>query len=260
MEEQNLNKFQQYIRQNPAVVGIFVFLQVIFIILIIVVVINTKTNTFQESNLSISNLEQDLQNLPTNSVDAIQTVLYDAIADNKGTLTNLKDSDAKVRKDTLINLYFEKQNMHYTSFIVDIPSIEQSYQIFHEWSDDNANPYYLTNHVTIAMCPKKEQTIYVDFQCHDRYSQNGQAFVVSEFLPYMNSSGYNTFIKYDRAPYTIIISPNTFNVDDNTKNTYIEQTKEKVASLGFPADIFSYYVSYGPEDPELFLEYIISNQ
>ena len=118
----------------------------------------------------------------------------------------------------------------------------------------------MTNMVTMAMCPLVSQIEYSDFKCHDKYNHNGQSIIVSQFLPYLDSENYSTFTRYDKAPYIIIIAPAIFNVDDSTKASYIQQTKEKIISLGFPSDTFSYHVSYGPEDSDAYLDYIISNQ
>ena len=260
MQEKNLNRLQQYIHQNPIIVGVFIFAQLIFIILIVFAIRSVNTNTFEISNLSVFDLTKEIEGLPESSIDPIQTVIYDTVTMNGGTLTSIKDSDAKIREGTVRNIYFDKQNIHYVNFIIDIPSIEQSYQVFHEWTNDYSNQYYLINRATMVMCPLKDQAEYLNFDCHDKYNHNGQAFIASQFLPYFDLNGFKIFLQYDKAPYTIIVAPKTFGVDDSTKAFYIQQTKEKVASLGFPPDAFNYYASYGPEDPELFLEYIISNQ
>lgn len=253
------NKFQQYIRQNPILIGIFIIFQTIFVILLIFVINKfVNTNTFKESSLPISSLKQDLQDLPENSIETIQTALYNIVAANKGTISNIENSDAKVRDGTMVNLYFEKQNMHYINFIVDIPSIQQSYQIFNEWSDDPVNQYYMTNRVTMAMCLHKEQMIYQNFDCRDDYSHNGQAFIASNFLYYLVDINYfRVYLQPEDAPYVVIIGPTTFNVDAASKPIYIEQTKEKIASLGLPPDAFSYYVASGPQDLRYYLESVV---
>lgn len=259
MQDNSLNKIQQYFHQSPILVGVFVFIQLLFIVIVIYLIQSTNTDTYKISNLPVFDLTKEIEGLPESSVDPIQTVLYDTVTMNGGAINSIKDSDIRIREETLKNIYFSEQNIHYVSFIIDIPSLEQSFQIFHEWTNDSTNQYYLVNRATMVMCPLESQIKYSNFQCRDNYDNNGQAFIVSQFLPYLSFDGFNALTRYDKAPYVIIIAPETFNVSEDTKSVFIEQTKEKITSLGFPSDLFSYYVSYGPEDPDLFLDYIISN-
>ncbi|MCR5699972.1 MAG: hypothetical protein K6G49_00865 [Candidatus Saccharibacteria bacterium] len=239
--DNNLSKLQAYIRQNPVLVSIFVLLQIIFVILLIFVIKNLNTSTFEESNLPVSNLKQDLQDLPENSVETIQTALYDAVATNQGTLNSIEDSDARVREGTLVNLYFEKQNMHYVNVIIDIPSIQQSYQIFNEWSDNPTNQFYMLNMATMAMCLSKDQIIYQDFNCKDKYNQKGQNIVTAEFLKYFTFNQFTPILRNSDLS-TVYINPVSFDINDNTKQSYIQETKDAISSLGISPDIFKYKV------------------
>lgn len=252
-------EFQQYIRSNPIVIVLFVLLQIFFVIILAFFISKLNSNNYSVSNLPISNLKSDLESLPENSVEAIQSALYDNVTTNGGTLSSISDSDAKVREGTMTELYFDEINMHYINFIVDIPSIEQSYQIFNEWSDNKSNPHYLTNLTTMVMCPLESQIEYSSFKCRDSYNHNGQSLIASNFLPLLDPDSYSTLIQNSKAPYIVVIAPKAFMVDDDTKTSYTKQTEENIKSLGFPSDAFNYYVSYGPEDPDVFLDYVISN-
>ena len=241
MEETKLTKLQHYIQQNSVMVGIFVAIQIIAIILFIVTINGINKSTFKLSNVPISNLSQDLENLPTNSVETIQDLLYDTITINQGTLNSISDSDAEVREGTMIDLYFENIDMHYVNFIVDIPSIQQSYQVFNEWSDDNSNPHYLINMVTMVMCPLKDQQIYNNQDCRDIFNHNGQKIIVSKFI---NQFDYNSFTPYFKEGdlSTVYINPAIPNVEDKVKQEYVQETKDMVDALGVSSDIFKYHV------------------
>lgn len=257
--QDTLSRFQQYIRKNPVLVAVFTVAEIAIIILIIFSFRNVATDNNQVPSTGIVDIYQTISDLPKDSADVIEQSLYSAIKLNGGTLTSLSESDAQIRADSLVNIYFDKVNMHYVNFIVDIPSIEQSYQVFREWSDDPSNPNYLVNRSTMVMCPLEEQKIYPDFNCHDDYDYNGQSIVVSEFIYYLvDLEHFRVYIQTATAPYTIIIGPTDFNADEVTKSIYIDQTKEYVASLGFPSDAFTYYVADGPQDLDLYLEQIIS--
>ncbi|MDO5451469.1 MAG: hypothetical protein Q4F56_00045 [Candidatus Saccharibacteria bacterium] len=216
-------------------------IQGIFIIILIFIVFNINTDTYEPANIPISNFEHDLEGLPENSLDVIESMLYDTIASNGGTLENISDSDAKVRENSMIDLYFEDINMHYVNFIIDIPSIEQSYQIFNEWSDDRTNPNYLTNMATMIMCPLKEQLIYTDFNCKDEFDHKGQRILVSKFIDHFDNDYFAPYFKEGDFS-TIYINPISFNLSNSTKQRYIGETKDAVTSLGIPPDIFKYHV------------------
>ena len=242
--DQKLNKFQQYIQQNPIIVGIFIIFQIIFIVLLIFVFKNINTGTFEISNLSVTNLTKDIKDLPSGSAESIQRVLYDTIALNGGTLTSIENSDAQIRDNTLVELYFDKQNMHYVMFVVDIPSLQQSYQIFHEWTDQASNPYYMTNRGTMVMCPLENDIIYSDFKCHDDFNHLGQNIVTSEFIQYFNPrfNYFSAYLNLDN-PSVIIINPSvTYDNDAATKSRCIEEVKATINSLGISPDYYEYYV------------------
>lgn len=248
----NYNKFQQYIRQNPILLGVFIFIQITFVILLAILINRfANTETFEESNLPISNLEKDLQDLPENSVSTIQVALYDAVAENHGTLSDIEKNDAKVRDGTMVNLYFERQNMHYINFIVDIPSVQQSYQIFNEWSDNPVNKYYMTNKVTMAMCLPEDEIIYQNFSCEDNFDHKGQNIITAEFLKYFSFEYFTPTLK-NSDPSIININPVNANVDDDSKQLFIQETKDAISSLGISPEVFQYHIVSQDE-----LDYVI---
>lgn len=130
--------------------------------------------------------------------------------------------------------------MHYVNFIVDIPSLEQSYQIFHEWSDDNSNKYYLVNMATLIMCPTTDQVKYSNFNCKDKFNHHGQNYIVSEFIRYYNFNYFTVSIHGDYSQ--VDINPIKLDVSDSEKDSYIQKTKSTIQSLGIYPEIFTYHI------------------
>lgn len=236
-------KIQEYNKQNPFLVSTFIILEIIIIALIVFIAQNALANHENIPNTEVSGIQQEIKDLPEDSVKVIQAALYNAIVMNGGAKNSLSNQEVQIRQDSVVNLYFESINMHYVKFIVDIPSIEQSYQVFREWSDDGANKYYLDNRMTLIMCLDKSQAIYPDFECRDKSgdSKSGQRFLASEFLKYFDFNEFNAFVS-DTDSSLIYVNPINLEPDDNTKKAYIQKTREAVSSLGISPDIFQYYV------------------
>lgn len=241
MEETKLNKLQQYIQQNPVLVGTFAVIQIIFIIVLIVIFSNLNKDTYTPANIPISYLNDDLAELPENSVNVIESMLYDSIASNGGTLDSISNSDARVRENSMVDIYFEDIDMHYINFIVDISSIQQSYQVFNEWSDDRTNPNYLIDMATMIMCLPKEQIIYSDHNCKDKFNHNGQKILVSKFISHFDFGYFTPSFKEGNLS-TVYINPISFNASESVKRSYIQKTKDAISSLGITPDIFEYHV------------------
>ena len=240
-----MEKFQEYVKQNPIIVIIFIFMEILIIVLIIASAQSLSHNDFQTPNIPVSSFQQELDNMPNGSKEAIQSSIYSAIALNGGTISSIGDSDAKIREGTLINHYFQDINMNYISFIVDIPSIEQSYWVFHEWSSDNNNKKYMINQSTMVSCPVKQQIIYYNFDCEDKYNGRSQNIVAKEFFPEIKKESddfteFNAFVDSENSS-RIIIDAIHQNPSESTKKSDLEKVKSAVESLGISPDLFEYY-------------------
>lgn len=247
MNEKSLNKFQQYFQQNSILISILFTIQVIIIVLAIFIIKNLTDGPSQIPAIPIFSLSSEIKDLPDTSVQPIESALHDAVILNNDIVFDVKKSDTKIREGTLVNRYFEKQNIHYINFVVDIPSLEQSYQIFHEWTDDYTNPNYLINRATMAMCVPEKLATYSDFECIDNYDNDGQKQIVSEFIKYSDFQYFTPFIKQQDYNGTVYINPINLDADKETTEEYVNQTKEYIDSLGISSDIFNYKVLQ-PED------------
>ena len=233
---------QQYFRQNSVLIGIFCILQ--FFILIIIIFLVSRLNK-EESNipsLTIANFASNIEGLPRESIEPIQASLYNVVNQNNNNIVD--DTSVIIRKDSLVNHYFEQQKIHYVNLIVDIPSLEQSFQIFHEWPEKNdyTNQYYMINRATMAMCVSPGDAIYQESTCEDAYSNNGQRTIVSEFIKYFTFDYFNAYAKDYDLYKTIFINPIMFDYNESEKESFIQETKGAIKSLGISTEIFEYHV------------------
>ena len=73
------------------------------------------------------------------------------------------------------NHFTDASKMIYlTNFIVDIPSISQSYVVTNYYSPLSPEISGLTDYTTLVTCPDSSQLIYGDFNCIDRFVWENQ--------------------------------------------------------------------------------------
>lgn len=129
---------------------------------------NTETSTV------ITNYDNVVQNLPTSEKDTIQDELVATLSLNN---VNNKVDDVVIRDGTYSQSIIDTDLMIYqTTFIIDIPSIRQTYYIENLYSPLPVNQSKLYDYTTLVLCPSSDQMIYGPFNCIDRISmeRNGQ--------------------------------------------------------------------------------------
>ena len=116
--------------------AIFIFIQLLFFIIIGFVFINIMskndriTKPEDRPKISINNLSSNDINLRDEFIDEISHNLLEAVKQNTSTL-DLPKTNAIVRDNSLTLKKFDHHNFNALSFIVDIPNLEQSYQIYY---------------------------------------------------------------------------------------------------------------------------------
>lgn len=117
----------------------------------------------------ITNYDKVVANLPeTRKISATRELLYTLLANG----VSKKPKDAKIRASSYQQKLVDKNKIIVqTSYLIDIPSLNQTYRLTDTYSPvDENNP---TNHATMITCPKKSQMISQSFQCVDQYSNGG---------------------------------------------------------------------------------------
>ncbi|MDO4271372.1 MAG: hypothetical protein Q4C83_00070 [Candidatus Saccharibacteria bacterium] len=114
---------------------------------------------------TIGKIDQ-VKNLPVNEINMIYHQLENTLKSNGFTD---KINDAVIR-DNSYNQQLIDSNyyIYFTTFIVDIPSIQRSYVIENKYSPLPATTTGLVDYTTLALCPDSSQQIYGDSDCVDR--------------------------------------------------------------------------------------------
>ena len=113
-------------------------------------------------SIEISGYDAHMANMPQSSRRNINQTLYSILRESSGN--NVSDiDDAIIREDSLIDEYFEDLDFHFSTFVVDISSIRQSYIVFIRWAD---NPEVaVPGDILRFGCLVKEELIYGEFDC-----------------------------------------------------------------------------------------------
>lgn len=231
---------------NYLVIG-FVIMQLIFIAAILFSVFGTpNSDAILESDLAarphvtIDNLNSAIPNLPASSQTIIEYDLFEIIKNNISEV-NINTA-AELRTNSIKTYSFPYQQINYISAIVDLPELQQSYHIFHEYSENENNPYLSPNSGTITLClGDEEEKIYPDFICKDIYEPNTRHAIVANYIGYFDFKYFSAFLYFDN-PDTIVIGPASYDNDKSTEDQYINEVKNAVESLGFSPDSYKYHV------------------
>ncbi len=164
---------------NPITAGLILF-QVVFTIVMVVAFSNVLGYEPVELGKSLGDVVGEIEGLSDADKSEINYHLYKAIS-KSGVEEDVGRTDSVIREGSLVNTYFEEADAHYVNFIVNLPELKQSYQVYRVWSDDVMNPYVSPNDSTGVICLKSDQLIYGEFNCEDTYS-NMRNLLIGRFL------------------------------------------------------------------------------
>lgn len=115
---------------------------------------------------NISNYDSTVTNLPQAEADAIYFQLNYTLGLNG---VNRAVTDAVIRDGSYRQQITDTEHMIYeTIFIIDIPSLKQSYSVIDKYSPLPMEESGLTDYTTLVLCPDADDLIYGEFQCTDR--------------------------------------------------------------------------------------------
>lgn len=119
----------------------------------------------------IRNFHQVVQTLPDSEYQAIKAAISYTLISN-GINDDSKISDATIRNGSYSQSISDPQlSIYVTNFIVDIPSIKQSYNVQDTWSPLSTDVTHLYDYTTLVTCLDSSQLIYGNFNCTDRLKQ-----------------------------------------------------------------------------------------
>ena len=222
---------------------IFGTIQLVFLAIIIGIFMNTqKPDRLSESyksqpKLKIDKIAKELKDLPENERAIIEQELTRAISLNANEV-NLNNTVAEIREGYIKRSY-SHQNLTFYNIIVDIPSLEQSYRIYHEYSSDVTNKFFTYDKTTIVTCVTDEKSQKYKFDCNSRYETSEDERILRKYL---NFESFGTFSASLGDNNSILITPIAQNANAGDEEQFIKRVKEAVNSLGFNSESYTYNV------------------
>ena len=231
-----INSLSNFKQPNSIFIS-FIFIQLILIIFLAVSIPQLfSSDRIDDNNInlqpqvSITNLSNDISNLRADNISHIQRALFDVVEQSYSEAST--SLAASLRTDTIKTFNFKRQNINYFTAILDIPEINQSYQIFYGYSDtENKAP---NDFISILCAP---DTI----NCEDLDSQPSHFDIAARYLEFFNFDNFSVFIKRDE-PSKIYINPIKYSITDGDKKTYLQEIKGIIQSLGISPDLFTYEI------------------
>lgn len=152
-------------------------LMVVGLIMVIALVFGIKAlsdNMRKDKQMTISNLNQ-VEGIPGSARTQTQKALYEAIRANIPYDQDAPTSGAKIRDAANIeNTMNRTTNVHYARFIVDIESVQQSYDVQVEWVAEAVYQKNLSGYPVVISCVDQASVIYKDFDCTDMQSTSSE--------------------------------------------------------------------------------------
>jgi hypothetical protein len=224
---------------------VFLFL---FVFIVITVVNNLNKNQFG-NGIKIQNFDSKVKNLPKVQRDSIESELYYIVKNNIAEGVEIKVKDAVIRENSE-SQGFNPKNKTYTGyFIVDMPSIKQSYQV---------NYFYPTNpslapppgYVMTITCPLKQQLVYGSFNCQDE--KTSQTANEDSLLKYLPKSSLNYEItaevennKIVKLFIRLLLSESDYNTGVNEAiNTYKSEALSFIKATGVDPNNYNIEFTY----------------
>jgi hypothetical protein len=180
---------------------IIIALTAFFLLVLLIIILFINQGSKYGNGIAINNYNKYIPNLPDDRKNSINSTLYNIVKTNLKT-SDIKVSDANIRDGSVKYNYDSNTNISSGSFIVDMPSIKQSYFISYEWSNDSNNSN-LSGYSSAAACLTADKLIYGEFNCEDDFSKSKNNTNQDPILSHLPYSTFN---------YTI-----TANIDNNNK-------------------------------------------
>ena len=228
-----------------AITLVFIIIQIMFVVFLIISITSlfkkeTALKREDQPEVTISNLRTLVTDLSDEYASDIQHSLTEIVELNT-TNIGIANLDATIRNDSLNSVNFNYYGSKVISFIVDIPILQQSYQMIYAYPIDvGLGLPYTNNYRTILCLEDEDQIIYQNFVCHSSFSPETRQEVVDEYLKYFEFDYFTASLDIDNT--TVIISPIGESLTETAKNSYIQKTKDAIKLLGVPSDLFTYKV------------------
>lgn len=238
--ENNLTDLQSSIRDKIPLSLPLIFLEIIFLIIVIAIIINLTNKPKITPEIGANDLLAQIEGMTEELSQNIAGSIYNAVSFNSKDDQNFDISGIIVRKNSLIKKHFNNTTLHYTSFIVDIPKIEQSYRVYYDQYEDDGNGMSGSVPETIVAClSSSDKVIYKEFNCRDNYNNLVGYSIMRQYEDIANLNqaqnigGYKVYLPGDKRydgttqdnPYVEILA-------------YCEDGTETISALSAVSDYF----------------------
>lgn len=225
-----------------SIVGIFLLL------LAVLLLIFFPRSSGYEGAIRINNYDSYVKNLPSSERNAMEATLYETVSQNLDNGTNVHTvSDAIIRNESYSQSFDKK--IYTTSFIIDIESIKQSYEIKNVYSRLSVEESGLHDYTSLVLCLDKAKLIYGEFTCKDRLSQEAGIEYSDPILKYLPQSTLDYTLTMDSTSKNLhlVAKLNLTEVDykigvEDAVNQYKLELKDWFISKGL--DINNYAITY----------------
>lgn len=168
---------------------------VVFIFILLVGLISVAYYYQQNSNkISIENIDKYFKKIPNSRKNDLYRALYTQLT-NDGVLSKYK-SDATIRNNSISEIYYKDSKIYKNTFIIDIPSIKESFKINILWS--NYSNVDLGGNSLLFSCLEKSEIIYSSFNCKKSLG-----------LPEIIDDNIIQYLPYSVSNYSIVLKSNT---------------------------------------------------
>ena len=232
-------------RRVKPIVFIFAAFQVFLLIIVIASIIQLNSDSVPDDDverykrlpeLTITGLKDKASILEESEIKDIQKKVFEIVSENT---SNIKTSEVKavIRNDNVHEHNFDGRSK-YVNMIIDIPSLEQSYEVFY-----GSNAVIDPDNSTVVLClDESKDKPYDGFKCKSSDSGYTRYSILKAYLNLLNFNLFSAYMSPDGSN-TVIISPSvTYDNNEATKAAYIKETQDAIDSLGFAASSYNYYV------------------
>lgn len=141
---------------------------------------DNKARDPSQYNIEISNFRQEISNINKSGIKDIQFSLHDIVWLNNGNINEPNPIKATIRAESVKKQKFTKDNIYQVYFVIDLPDLEQTYQVNYVYSTiDKYNSKLPANYYAMAYCPNEQQKIYSNQICRDRYANQAEKIIQS---------------------------------------------------------------------------------
>lgn len=220
-----------YHTDKTVVIIVVVMLVLLIGAVISTIIVNNNKKTFGDT-IEMIGLKEGTKGKP-NKIVLQEFVQYQALRvinlNSKEQKASKDIKDAAVRARSLNQSYDKDVGLHRITFILDIKSLKQSYDVSYGWIDESREPNeYYTENISYVKCLPPDKLIYGEFDCIDFNSVvDAPSDPILKHLPH---STLNYRITLDPSlPYTLSVVISTTAADERgDANAAISRYKEQV--------------------------------